>query len=115
MLPLKNRLKKSTEIKKVFEEGKSARNDFLFLRYHLNNSQHSRIAFSVGLNHSKKAVERNRTKRLLRIAAQNLLSDLKPGFDIVIYLKNIKPATVELEKVTYCLKKALFFAKILKQ
>ncbi|MBT3356596.1 ribonuclease P protein component [bacterium] len=115
MLPLENRLKNSSEIKKVFEGGKSARNDFLFLRFNCNNSQYSRIAFSVGLNHSKSAVKRNRTKRLLRVAAKQLLDRIKPGFDIVIYIKNVTPENVEGEKITHCLKKALAFAKILKQ
>lgn len=115
MLPKENRLKDSADIKKVFEGGKSARNDFLFLRFHCNNLQQTRVAFSIGLAHSKSAVKRNRTKRLLRAAMQDFVSRLKPGFDIVIYVQNIKPENVKIQKTTRCLENALAFAKILKQ
>lgn len=115
MLPLKNRLKNSTEIKQVFEGGKSTRSDFLFLRFKRNNTQLSRIAFSIGLNHSKKAVERNRTKRILRSATKELLTQIKPGFDIVVYVKNIKPEDIKLDVAKTSLHKALILAKILKQ
>lgn len=115
MLPTENRLKDSTDIKKVFEDGKSSCNGFLFLRFHSNNLQKTRVAFSVGLAHSKSAVKRNRTKRILRVAMKKLVNRLKPGFDIVIYVRNIKPENLNLQRTTRCLKDALAFAKILKQ
>ncbi len=114
MLPLKNRLKNSTDIKKVFLDGKSAQNGFLFLKFCPNNLQQSRIAFSVGLKHSKSAVKRNRTKRLLRAATEQFLEKLKPGFDIVVNIKNIAPESVNLEKTKRCIEKAFLFAKLLK-
>ncbi len=115
MLPLKNRLKKSTDITKVFAGGKSAQNGFLFLKFYPNNSQHSRVAFSIGLKYSKSAVERNRVKRLLRTATHQLLQEMEPGFDIVVNVKKTDPQNITPETTMRYLKKALLFAKILKQ
>ncbi len=114
MIPSKNRLKNSQEIQEIFRVGKSTKSGFLFLRFHHNNLQVTRIAFSIGLNYSKSAVKRNRIKRLLRLAAKDLLSDLRPGFDIVVYVKNIKHKDVYFESIVLCLKKSLASAKILK-
>lgn len=46
-----------------------------------------RFAFVAGVKVSKKAVERNRVKRLLRESVQHLLPALKPGQDVVIVAK----------------------------
>ena len=102
MLPEKNRLKSSKDIDKVFRQGKSSRSGFLFLKYAPNGLDVNRIAFSVGLKYSKSAVKRNRAKRLLRVAASNVIDKLRSGHDVVIYLKDATPEQIEdapLEKM----------------
>lgn len=97
MLDIKHRLKSRKEIDQVFQKGRTCYSQFLFLKYLPNSKPVSRFAFSIGLKFSKKAVERNRAKRLLREAVQTNLSQIKPGFDCVFFVKNVKPAELTLE------------------
>lgn len=92
MLPQKNRLKSDKEISKLFANGKTVRNSFLFLRYNKNDLDISRFAFSIGLKYSGKAVERNRLKRVLREGLRDNLENIKPGFDGVFFVsKSLNP------------------------
>jgi len=84
MLPLKNRLKRKKDFERVFEKGKGFRQDFLFLKIVENNKQNSRFAFSVGQKVSKKAVVRNRIKRILREATKARFPNVKPAIDGVM-------------------------------
>jgi len=87
MLPKQYRLKKKKDFKLVFEKGKTFNNKFLFLKGAKNALKNSRFAFIVSLKISKKAVVRNRIKRLLREAIREKLDDIKSGFDVVIIAK----------------------------
>lgn len=113
MLEIKHRLKSPRQIENVFKKGKSTRSGFLFLKYCPNKFRNSRIAFSVGVKFSKKAVDRNRAKRILRSEMKKNLSKLKPGFDIVIFLGQISPKEFEKENIEASLKKALTFSKLI--
>lgn len=86
MLPEKHRLRSKKEIDELFKSGKAVRNSFLFLKYKQNNLENSRFAFSVGLKYSKKAVERNQIKRILREALRPFLENIKPGYDGTFFL-----------------------------
>jgi ribonuclease P protein component len=91
MLAKKYRLKNNSDISRVFRNGKTVRSSFLFLKFSPNNLENTRIAFSIGLNYSKKAPERNRMKRVLRVACYHCLNEIKSGFDLVFFLdKNFK-------------------------
>jgi len=81
MLAPENRLKKKKDFENVFKNGKSIKQDSLYLKYKKNNLEQSRFGIVVGKNYSKKAVERNKIKRRLReiIKEQNV-----KGLDIVI-------------------------------
>ena len=109
MLPKQYRLKKKKDFKLVFEKGKTFNNKFLFLKGAKNALKNSRFAFVVGLKTSKKAVVRNRIKRLLREIIREKLNDIKSGFDVVIRVraeivnKDYKEIKKELESL---LKKA---------
>lgn len=112
MLPLKNRLKKREDFAEVFSKGAYAGYDGLSIKYARNSLDTSRIGFPVGKNYSKKAVVRNRTRRVLRAAIGEYLADIKPGFDIIVM---IKPAyqNIELAKTTTELKKVFQKANLL--
>ncbi|MFO7806866.1 MAG: ribonuclease P protein component [Candidatus Moraniibacteriota bacterium] len=114
MLPLEFRLKSKKDIERVFKNGKTVKSSFLFLKFCENNLDHSRIAFSVGLRYSKKAVKRNRAKRILREAAKTFLQEVKPGFDLVFFLDKNFNEDLRLEQTQKQMKKALTYAKLVK-
>ncbi|MDD5397166.1 MAG: ribonuclease P protein component [Candidatus Moranbacteria bacterium] len=87
MLPINNRLKKREDFAKVFSQGTYAAFGNVSLKYSKNSLPQSRIGFPVGKNYSKKAVTRNRVRRILRAISSKHLSSLKPGFDIVIMIR----------------------------
>lgn len=115
MLAKKYRLKSAKEIENVFKQGKSTRSGFLFLNYCGNNLSCCRIAFSVGIKYSKKAIDRNRAKRLLREEMKQYLGRLAPGFDIVVYLGQVPPGGLTKKVIGYNVKKALSNINLINQ
>lgn len=112
MLPIKHRLKKREDFAQVFSKGAYAGCDGLSIKYAKNSLEVSRIGFPVGKNYSKKAVVRNRTRRVLRAATSEFLKELKPGFDIIILIKPTYQ-NIELKKITTELKKVFSKANLL--
>jgi len=84
VLPKKHRLKKKKEFERVFKKGKSAKKDFLFIKFIKNSLDTTRFGFIVSRKISKKAVVRNKVKRRLREATREMLPEIKPGYDIVV-------------------------------
>lgn len=115
MLPQEFRLKSNRDIEKVFKSGKTVRSSFLFLKFAPNSSgsQQSKIAFSIGLRYSKKAVKRNRAKRVLREAAKNFLKDIKPGYNLVFFLDKNFSQDLNLEEANVQMNKTLSAAGLL--
>ena len=79
---------KSKRIKEVLKEGKVLKaKNFMFL-YLPSNDENLKFAFIVSKKVSKKAVKRNRVKRILKEALRLLLKEnenwLTNPFDIVI-------------------------------
>jgi len=69
----KNRLKKKKDFEIVFKKGKAIKGNFLFAKYFRNSLEFPRIAFVVSLKISKKAVIRNRIRRIIsEIVSRNL-------------------------------------------
>lgn len=112
MLPIKHRLKKREDFAQVFSKGAYAGYDGLSIKYAQNSTQTSRIGFPVGKNYSKKAVVRNRTRRVLRKAVSEFLADIKPGFDIIVMIKPTYQK-IELQKIVTELKKIFQKANLL--
>lgn len=112
MLPIKNRLKKREDFAKVFSKGAYAGYDGLSIKYAKNSLEVSRIGFPVGKNYSKKAVVRNRVRRILRAGSSQYLANIKPGFDIIVL---IRPTfqNIEFQQVTTELKKVFQKANLL--
>lgn len=81
MLSLNNRLKKTTDIRKVFKNGRFLKEGFLILKTAKNNLNKSRFGFIVSQKVSKKAVVRNKIKRKMRGIVRKELKEIKTGTD----------------------------------
>ncbi|MFA5080217.1 MAG: ribonuclease P protein component [Candidatus Paceibacterota bacterium] len=88
MLPLKNRLKRKKDFENVFAGGKTAKTRYFFLKAIKTGGLDSRIGFIASKKVSKKAVERNRIKRLFREAVRFDIARIKPGYDLVFIILN---------------------------
>jgi ribonuclease P protein component len=112
MLPIKHRLKKREDFANVFSKGAYAGYDGLSIKYAKNSIGVSRFGFPVGKNYSKKAVIRNRTRRILQASLSDFIENIKLGLDIIVM---IKPSyqDIKLEKITTELKKVLSKANLL--
>jgi len=111
MLSKQYKLKSNSDIARVFKNGKTVKSSFLFLRYRKSDLETSRIAFSIGLKYSKRAVDRNHAKRILRAAVVESVEKIKPGFDLVFYFdKNFQEKLLlktTRPEVMSCLSKAM--------
>lgn len=109
MLPKENRLKKTPEINQVFLKGKFLSRGFLSLKFFIDPAHPFRFAFSVGVSYSKKAVERNRAKRILRETVRKNSAFLPQGLDGVFFInkKKLPETTLQAEKVLASLAKTI--------
>lgn len=64
-LPKRSRLAKKRDIDKVFKEGKTVRGSFFFMRALKNSLGKGRIVITVSKSVTQRAVDRNRTRRVL--------------------------------------------------
>lgn len=112
MLPVQNRLKKRDDFAKVFSNGAYAASENIAIKYSNNFLPVVRIGFPVGKNYSKKAVERNRARRILRAACLEQLKDLHPGHDIILMIKPSKKS-IEFNTVSLEIKKLFIKARLL--
>lgn len=91
MLPKQHRLPLRTELKRVQKEGKLIHGQLfslLIAKQPAINNQHSpRFGFIISSRVHKKAVKRNRAKRLLSEGIRSLLPRIKLGFDTVFLAK----------------------------
>lgn len=68
----------------MLKNGKAVRRSFLFLKYVPNKGPLSRWGFAVPVRVAKKAVERNRVKRILANAVQESGTHGIKGYDVVV-------------------------------
>lgn len=87
MLPKANRIKKNAEFESVYRFGKAFFCGKIAIKTKENDLAVSRIGISVGLNFSKKAVDRNRIKRQIRAFFLQNLGKIKTGYDIVVIVQ----------------------------
>ncbi len=88
----KNRLKRKKDFEGVFKQGKAARGNFLFAKYKKNDLSYPRLAFIVSSKISRKAVVRNRIRRVLSEISGAKLNELKPIDMMLIADKKIVEA-----------------------
>lgn len=93
----KNRLKKKRDFEDVFKKGKTVKGSFLFIKYKKNELGVSRFGFVVSIKVAKKAVDRNRIRRVLSEAVGNRINDFKSQ-DMIIFTTS-KITTVQKEDI----------------
>ena len=87
MLKKEFRLRKQRDFENVFDKGFYFSGNFLSLKTAKNGLPISRFGFIVSKKVSKKAVQRNRVKRLLRESIRLMQKDVRAGFDAVFISK----------------------------
>jgi len=108
MLAFKNRLKKQKDFERVFKDGEGFKQGFLYLKVIKNGLQSTRFGFVVSKKFSKKAVDRNKAKRVIREIIKNNLSEIKSGLDVVVVVNSsIKIDPEELNKLIIALFKKI--------
>ena len=93
------RLRKSSDFRRVRQQGRSVSSRLLILAWSPNDTGRARIGFVVSKRISKLAVERNHLKRLLSEAVRQSIPDLLPGIDIVFSARNAA-STATLQTLT---------------
>lgn len=88
MLPKENRLKGAKSFDKVKSEGKVIQSkNFGLAMLNRKDKGPARFGIIVSTKISKKAVLRNKIKRVIRESLRGMLEKIKPGFDIVFLVK----------------------------
>ncbi len=83
MLSQKHRLSKSADVKKTTARGRSFFNPYFIIKF-TPDVKEVKITFITSVRVSKKAVERNRAKRLLRDELRKHVAKMKPGNYVII-------------------------------
>jgi len=87
-LSKKNRIKKIRDFKEILELGKTVRGSFLFIKFRKNSLGVVRFGFIVPARVFKKAVTRNRIKRILSETVREDLRNIIDGYDIIVSITN---------------------------
>ncbi|MDI3496135.1 MAG: ribonuclease protein component [Patescibacteria group bacterium] len=100
MLRKENRIRLKKEFDQVFKGGSSFYNKKFGVKILKTESNISRLGIIVNKKVSKKAVERNRIKRIIRDFFKNEIENLKLGRDIVIIVfpEELNKKKAEIEK-----------------
>jgi ribonuclease P protein component len=98
------RLKRKSDFKKIFDEGKSRGNRILRIRFRENDCDYIRLAFVM----SKKlagAVQRNKIRRVLFEEIRRRSSNLTRSYDVVLFPKEeaVKSGHKTLRDAIYAL------------
>lgn len=87
MLQLKYRLRRSADLRRVREQGRSRRQPLVVLIIQPNGLDVSRFAF-VASRRVGNAVQRNRARRLLREVIRRHLVEIEPGWDCLLIARH---------------------------
>ncbi len=104
MLASKNRLKKKINFARIEIDGVMCQSkSFGMGLYDRSDDDPSRFGFIISTKISKKAVIRNRIKRIMSDVARVNLDKLKKGYDVLFLIKHqaVKASKEELEKEIY--------------
>lgn len=75
------------DFQQVWDDGKSFSHPLIILRARANGMEQCRFGFVAGKKVGKATV-RNRAKRLMREAVRHRLSNIAPGWDIIIIARS---------------------------
>jgi len=84
MLPSPHRLRKTKDFQGVFAQGRGVREDGLFFKTRATKTATTRLGIVVSKKVAKKAVDRNRIRRVLTEAIRHQIDEVKQGLDGVI-------------------------------
>lgn len=83
-------LKENRDYRRAYTRGKSYVSSDLVTYVNKNNINNLRIGITTGKKIGK-AVERNRSRRIIREALGKLYPDIKPGYDLVFVARGKTP------------------------
>lgn len=83
MLPRHKRLPANTQLKNPAY----LRASHFMIKTGLNNLNYNRYGFVIGKKTTKLAVDRNRSKRLLRSCIEEMDTQLQPGYDFLFIMQ----------------------------
>ncbi|MFH1230744.1 MAG: ribonuclease P protein component [Planctomycetota bacterium] len=86
-LSKKERVVNDKEFEKVYKEGTIRKNGRVIIRYLPNDLGYSRLGIAVSKKVFRKAVNRNRIRRLIREAFRLNKNQLPKGLDIIISIR----------------------------
>ncbi len=86
--PRNARLRRNADFQRVYREGSRERGRLITLVAAPNGTDESRLGVSVGRRFAKRAVDRNRAKRLMREAFRIERPTLPRGWDLVLIPAN---------------------------
>ena len=85
MLPKENRLSNKTDFDKVKEKGnKASGKSIMILALNREDNKVARFGIVVSKHVSRRAVDRNRIKRLIRESIMSVMNKVSNGYDVVI-------------------------------
>jgi ribonuclease P protein component len=88
MLNLKNRIRLTNDFKDILKNGRSFFCKDLYIKTKDNKLDNSRFGIIISTKVSKKAVQRNHLKRIIREIIKENLSNIKNKQDVVIVLSS---------------------------
>lgn len=91
MFPKKHRLQKAKEVQATFARGRAFFSPYFLIKYK-NDPADKKFTVVVSTKVHKRAVVRNRIKRLMREAIKQQIKDLPSGYFVVI----AKPKVMEI-------------------
>jgi ribonuclease P protein component len=92
MLSQKHRLSKSAEVKKTTARGRGFFNPYFVIKFTIGHDS-PKLTVIVSTKVSKKAVDRNRIKRVIRDELRKNISQLKSGNYAIL----VKPSAAKIE------------------
>ncbi|MBQ7999600.1 MAG: ribonuclease P protein component [Ruminococcus sp.] len=104
-------LKENREFRRAYSRGRSYVSPDLVTYIVKNNTNNLRIGITTGKKIGK-AVERNRSRRIIRAAFNELRDSLRPGYDIVFVARGKTPYRKSTQILT-SMKKHFKDAKLL--
>jgi ribonuclease P protein component len=93
MLKVENRLKGQAEFSRVLKEGQRSRGQFLLIAFAPKATAHPRLGVMVSKKVAKKAVERNRIRRIIAHLFMHAF-DETTGFDVVVSVLRLPAKTL---------------------